>query len=213
MNYITPSLYSSWSYWHTTDFSKFDNKDLLDDTGNIIGIDYVCDRMAAAARQEYLDYLARKPRYTTEAMRRGIDFEAEVRRALDGATDVSASAQEIAKVLTPSCLWQVPCACECAGIMLKGIADAVNCGMTFDIKSREAYSEPHWGDSIQHLMYMRALNCDQHCYLIGSGKNAYAEDYARDDALLESRVIGFLKHLENDPEAFSLWIKNWNYKG
>ena len=204
--YITPSLYSSWWFWYNSDFSVYAGPDEARD----------------AARKEYLDTLARVPLEPTDAMLRGRDFEGIVRAFLDGEKpELSAEttlnfgdidrARDFAEVLTPECLWQVPCKTECAGVVLYGIADAVNRGIVYDIKRKSSYDCPAYYDSIQHLVYMRGLDLESFKYLISTSGDIFCEDYRRDDALLESRVRGFLSHLDHDREAKDLWLENWEY--
>ena len=215
MKYITPSLYSAWWYWYNTDFSVYADPDEARD----------------AARQDYLNSLARVPREPTEAMLRGREFEDLVRSYLDSQTPIEPivrgpdapapetllnrgdydRAREFAEILTPKCLWQVPCKTECAGVILYGIADAANRGTVYDIKRKSSYDCPAYYDSIQHLVYMRGLNLESFKYLISTSGDTFGEDYQRDDALLESRVRGFLSHLEHDPDAKKLWEANWEY--
>ena len=207
MKYITPSLFSSWAYWYNTDFSVYTGPDEAKD----------------AARKDYLNSLARVQIDPTEAMLRGREFEQLVRDILDGADNVSASpllnagdigrACTVAGAITPDCLWQAACKTECAGVVLYGIADAVNRGVVYDIKRKSSYDCPAYYESIQHLVYMRGLNLNEMRYLISTSGDFFTEDYQRDDALLESRVRGFLSHLNHDPEAKELWLKNWEFNG
>jgi len=208
MRYITASLYSSFIYWHDTDFSVYTEPDEAKD----------------AARKEYLNALARVQSEPNEAMLCVREFEQLIRDILDGkevaikgffnllnAGDVD-RAREFAGVLTTECMWQVPCETECAGVVLYGIADAVNRGVVYDIKRTSSYDAGKYYNSIQHLVYMRGLDLPEFKYLISTNGDVFSEDYQRNDELLESRIRGFLSHLDYDTEAKTLWLNNWEYK-
>lgn len=224
MLYITPSLYSSWIYWKDTNFDIYENKDIVNDKGEVIGVDYVGERMKEKARADYLSALSKKPIEETDAIKQGKQFESLICDFLDGITpdmenydllgknDLQ-NARTFAELLTPDCVRQVKNQCSVCGIMVYGIADFVHRGVVYDSKRKSSqYEALAYEQSIQHLAYMKGMNSNNFYYLIADNNEVYEEHYSRDDEKLEERVRSFLSDLKNDTEAYDLWVKNWAWK-
>jgi hypothetical protein len=218
MLYITPSLYSAWKYWKYGDFSQYENVEL--ENGDI---DYVGERKRDEARKSYIEYLGKVKTEPSEGMLRGREFEDVVyqwisdgtpvlpERTLLGDNDIQ-FAKEIAYFIGHNCIWQVPGVCEIAGVVLFGIADAINRGIIYDVKRTKSFDVGEYYDSIQHLTYMKQHNLDEFKYFVATPSDLFVDYYKRDDDLLESRVKGFLNDLRNDPQAFELWEANWQWR-
>lgn len=218
MLYVTPSLYSAWKYWKFGDFSQYENV-ILDDGR----IDYVGERKRDEARKSYLDYLGKVKTEPTEAMLRGREFEEMVHQFMCGGNPSAEDAtlldendiihsKHIAHFIGFDCIWQVPGACEIDGVMLYGIADAINRGIIYDVKRTKSFEAGEYYDSIQHLAYMKQHDLSEFKYFVATPGELFVEYYQRDDKLLESRIKGFVSDIRNDPKALELWEANWKWE-
>lgn len=193
ITYITPSLYSSVTYW-----KKREDGDM----------------------QELLDLLYHKPPETTEVMQAGIDFEDEVQRVC-ASCGTYRSADEVANEvadIVQGCLWQVPIRTEVVvegkPLVIIGRMDCLKRDWIYDIKRVLRYEQGKYYPSIQHLAYMKATGLNKFKYLVKCGNSLYTEQYQGGDLaeqLLQQRAADFIHWLKS-VSLYDRYAEHWEVK-
>lgn len=194
---ITPSLYSSWFYYKTSE----------DDS-----------------KLEFLKTLRKEKIQPNEKMMKGIELELDV-QALATGTKPNSTDQEwldccrwMADKVRMG-LWQEKVYKETMigsfQVLLYGKADFVRRNKVYDIKYSESYEVGKYQDSIQHDLYMMCSNLPYFEYLITDGRNKYQEDYARSeksDHIMLGNIHEMLMNITSNAEFAEAFNANWASK-
>jgi hypothetical protein len=172
------------------------------------------DEYADKARRDLIDRL-NGVSVTSEAMRKGIDFEQAVCDYCDGKKitvgrgakpALLQSIDEIAGYVNGA-LRQVHVSAHIAtDIVIHGYIDFLKGGTIYDVKTTHQYEFPKYLHKCQHLAYMAALRphgIATFKYLITDFSSVYVEEYRWSDSMLgdlKGRAMDFLSYLEIDPE-------------
>ena len=187
---ITPSLYSTFAFW-----SSSDNDD----------------------DQELLDVLNRVKRPKTQDMIKGIEFENEIRNACSTLQLTGYNAIDEIAYACKGGEWQVPLSRKLScDVEVHGIADVIIPNhKIYDIKrvrNSSSYTLGKYMYSIQHLVYMFCSDIHDFEYLISDGTEVYREYYNfNNNALdtLKQRVNSMIDTLLSIPKFRTPFVKNW----
>lgn len=188
---------------------------------------------SAKSRQEFLDSLAKVKMEPTDLMKKGIEFENEIRKIaetcdrydLEYMTEVYKEVNErddpeleIARIVRGG-LWQVSCQkelqIETDCFLLYGRCDVIKEDTIYDIKFTQNYEVGKYCPSSQHLIYMYCTGLSKFTYLVSDGKDWWPEDYFAESDLedrVRDKVFEFRNYLRHDKEAEALFIENWRAK-
>lgn len=163
---ITHSLLSSWGY------AMRDNpyEDLTNDED---------------PWEEFLRVLHREPGKQSDAMTKGLDFEADVMRCVDGKEPKYPGAAAIADIvrggvfqLSQNLLLPI----SGMPILLHGRLDALKAGVIYDIKYSGKYERGKFFDSTQHPVYLELIpEAREFTYLVSDMNSVWEETYRRDE--------------------------------
>lgn len=139
---ITASLLNQWErIFIAKDYVKESEDD-------VISLEEKQQNKTQEAYQEFVDTLRRVPRPTTEAMQKGIDYEAGVYKNQD---EIFSPIVEYGEFQAP---YRKLERINGMNIMLYGILDCLKAGRIYDIKRVGRYSSGKYKDSHQHPMYL-----------------------------------------------------------
>lgn len=169
INYISPSLLNSWLY-----------------AINHENADY----------QEFLDYLERKPKETTEAQQKGLDFEDLVYKG----------EKPLYNQYVAGGLYQVKVSRKYRDIVVLGIIDVLQPTRIYDVKTTKNYEVGKYQGTSQHLVYPFCTGIKDFSYLIN--EECYKEDYVYHEGQCERLVDDFLRYLQQ-VDLYAVWRKNW----
>jgi hypothetical protein len=170
---MTQSLLSSWNYlW--ADFDKYEDK---------------ADEYRQKAYDDFLAVLNREPRPTSDAMQKGIDFEAMVMDICADKLSVGhkwfEAAAEIAKDVKGGqfqAVAQKTVNVNGTDLLLYGRIDCLKAGTIIDIKYTGKYSVGKFYNSPQHPMYMELIpESNSFVYMVSNGRSVWRETYLRDE--------------------------------
>lgn len=179
--------------------------------------------------EEFISYLNKVRTPTTEAMKRGIDFEESVESYTKGIKTDNENLSECHKELVyrigdivQGGLWQQkvskPIIVNNKEFMLYGYADVIKENTIYDIKTTKVYDLGKYNTSTQHLIYMYCTGIKNFEYLIAQGgdilENFYRESYQLNsdcEQKIKERIQEFLSFLDNCEEAKNTYNKNWEY--
>jgi hypothetical protein len=171
------------------------------------------DEYADKARRDLIDRL-NGVSVTSEAMRKGIEFERAVCDCCDGgeieAGPVKPALRPIIEEIAghvSGALRQVHVSTRIApDIVVHGYVDFLKGGTIYDVKTTGKYEFPKYLRKCQHLAYMAALRpygIGTFKYLATDFADVYVEEYRWSDSMLselKGRAMDFLSYLEIDPE-------------
>lgn len=189
MRYLmTHSLLSSWLY--SMKSNSYDDATTEKDT-----------------EAELLRVLRREPTETTDAMRKGIEFENLV-TAIAAGDDVDtdhkwyAAAAKAAQKVKGGCVqYKAKTEIEVEGIrvLLYGRIDFLKAGEVIDTKFSGSYDRGKYIDSTQHPVYLRLIpEAHSFTYLVSNGTEVWTETYRRDETKpIEPVIADFFRWLEN----------------
>ncbi len=192
MYLITPTLYNAWNYFMDSEQPK----------------------------EEFLDFLNKKPFEPTEAILKGINFEDAVHELdLIGTTSkVEGEELECAKDIAETIkggFWQHAVSMQYKDYIFYGKCDVIKGKTIHDIKRVSTYEIGKYQDSIQHLIYMICTDIPNFEYDICDGKNVYKESYTKErdtfDKVL-SMTNSMINWLKVNPEFWEAFDKNWKSK-
>ena len=188
---ITHSLLSSWLYCLRD--NPYETADDECDEGKLTKLD------------EFMLTLRREPTPTSDAMRRGIDFEDLVTSVVHGYGDTSnrwyEAAAVVAKVISGGILQhraKKEVDVQGTSLLLYGRFDALRAGVVYDIKYSGSYEAGKFYDSTQHPMYLEIVpEATRFTYLISNGSNVWSETYMREETpSIMSTIANFFDWLE-----------------
>lgn len=175
---VTHSLLSSWLY------ALKDNpyESMADET----------DESDATKRDSFADFmltLNRKPIESTEAMRRGIEFENLVTAITEGRGDREHrwydAAAKVAGIVKGGLLqYKARREITVKGmtLVLYGRLDTLKSGVIYDIKFSGSYDVGKYIDSTQHPTYFELVpEAPTFTYLVSNGSAVWTETYRRDE--------------------------------
>lgn len=154
---------------------------------------------------EFLQVLNREPTGTTEAMRKGIDFEDLVTSIVYGCGNPLDNLYDAAcKVATfvKNCQLQLRTSKEIKisglDIVLHGRLDALGAGVIYDIKFSSSYDVGKYISSTQHPTYFELVpEAKEFTYLVSNGTYVWPETYRRDETpSIIPTIAEFLEWLE-----------------
>lgn len=167
---------------------------------------------------EFLETLRRVPKPQTDAMLRGIEFEAEITdivvhggRVRKGVEDTAILnfAKKVAGS-TPQVRVERKAVVRNKPLLLVGVADFVRAGVIFDTKRVSRYEYGKYIDSTQHPMYFELFpEARRFDYLIYDGKYAYTETYRPCDCAPISETIYKFLDFMDDTGLMSTYEKYW----
>ena len=176
------------------------------------------DSFEESAKESFFNSLNKIKTEPTPDMLRGLSFEDEIYKFLEGTEPLEAREDklEIAEILKGS-LIQEPLmsnflSFEGNEIYLYGITDAVKFDTIYDIKSVRSYTPPKYNKSTQHLIYLASSDCVTFTYLVSDGESCYKETYHKSDrTFIELRriVLDFLNWLKTT-NNFETYLKNYD---
>lgn len=169
INYISPSLLNSWLYMVNTE---------------------------NADSQDFIDYLHRVEKPTTEAQQKGLDFENEV----------YAGNKPLYNPYVQGGLYQVKVSKMYKDIMLLGIIDVLQPTCIYDVKTTKNYIVGKYGKTSQHLIYPYCTGIKNFAYLIN--KECYVESYTYKDGQAEQLIDDFIRYLHKT-DLYAIWQENW----
>lgn len=183
------------SYWMT--------QSLLSSWRHLIDAE---DPQAEKAMQSFLADLHREKRSPTDAMKRGIQFEDAINRAVAGeAPELNDKSTVNAVKRLANICWggqaQVPVSGRLSvgglDLVLFGICDYVKAGIIYDIKRVIRYTYGKYQNSPQHPMYLHLIpQAARFDYLIFDGTFCYRETYCRGDFQpIENTIAQFIQFL------------------
>ena len=189
---ITPTLYNSWNWFINSEQPK----------------------------EEFLDFLNKKPFEPTEAILKGIKFEDAVHELTYSQTTAKVEEEELETAkqiadMVKGGIWQVSLSKKVDNYVLYGKADVIKGNTIHDIKRVGTYDLGKYQDSIQHLIYMECADIPNFNYDISDGKNVYVETYHKEkDNLTKiiSMVNGMVNWLKATPEFWVAFDTNWKSK-
>ena len=201
---ITPSLINSFEYYIKDEW-----------------------KTPADSRTDFLKTLSREKFEPSEAMQKGVDFEAKI----EGYCNLVDSGCSLARQLTGDDIvsnigdivaggfWQESCKKDMNfgnfDVILYGRCDVIKADTIYDIKYTGKYNTGKFQDSIQHLIYMYCFDLPKFSYLISDGKDWWKEDYVKDNNVedrIRSKVNNFFEYLKIDKEAKRIFHNNWKSK-
>ena len=170
INYITSSLLNSWLY---------------------------CTHNKNADIQEFIDYLNRIEKPTTEAQQKGLDFEDEVYKGN----------KPLYNPYVKNGLYQVKVSKPYKDILLLGIIDVLQPDRIYDVKTTKKYYTGKYFNTSQHIVYP---------YIVGDIKNfsylineeCYKEDYVYQDGQCEELIDSFIDWLKLT-NYYDIWKEKW----
>ena len=169
INYISPSLLNSWLY-----IMNNENAD----------------------SQDFIDYLHRIEKPTTEAQQKGIDFENEV----------YAGNKPLYNYYVKGGLYQVKVSKMYKDIMLLGIIDVLQPTCIYDVKTTKVYEVGKYGKTSQHLIYPYCTGIKNFAYLIN--EDCFVESYVYKDGQCEQLIDDFIRYLQKT-NLYCVWQENW----
>jgi hypothetical protein len=197
---VTPSLYSSWSYYRNSD----------DQTKN-----------------DFLATLRNDKFEPNESMQKGIDLEDDVVAVTRGISlheesdfelkdnDYVECCERIADIVRGG-LYQErvykPAMIGPYDVLLYARADFIKRDYGYDVKYAKSYEIGKYAGSIQHDLTMKCAGVPRFSYLICDGHHFYEEKYNRSmvsDEILHARVYAMLFDIFEDKEFSELYRKNW----
>lgn len=165
---VTPSLLNSWLY------VTYGPESLREREADEVCIEDKRQDASEAYMREFLAYLNKEPRPTTEAQQRGIDFEEATYR---GETPASPYVEGGA--------WQIAGSKPIdAGLpfLLYGRLDCLKGGIIYDIKRVSRYYPGKYLNSAQHPAYLALFpEAREFDYLAFDGNRLHIERYPRED--------------------------------
>jgi hypothetical protein len=165
-------------------------------------------------KTEILDTLNKAEKAKTAAMQAGIDFEDDIRKVCEGGTTDDFCVMEVADIVRGG-MWQQRISRELDGDLVYGIADVIRRDTIYDIKRVNQYELGKYEGSIQHLIYMYAIEIPNFDYLISDGHAVYVETYhweSKSLDLLKARIADLKDSLLADNELSLAFSKNWKYR-
>lgn len=193
--YLTKTLLDSWNYY----MNCFDSTE-------------------EEAKESFYSCLNKEKRELTPDIQRGLLFEDEIYKFLEGKENLENRADkiEIAETLKDS-LIQEPVMSKFMifdglEVYIYGITDAIKYDVIYDIKSVRSYTPPKYNKSSQHLLYLSASNCTTFTYLISDGESCYKETYHKSDRTffeLRKKILDFFNWLKMT-DNFETYLKNYD---
>lgn len=174
--------------------------------------DYLWYISSEQDKSEFLSRLRKEPQKTTDAMRRGIEFESNVWAACNGVPCEEPTVTEAADILKGS-LYQQKFSKNIDDFVLDCRADFVRGNTIFDTKRVSSYDIGKYADSLQHGISLVCMpTAERFQYVISDGNNLYTEDYYRTPTT-EQEVIGKVREMYNwfkqDPEIWDAFHNHW----
>lgn len=198
---ITASLLNQWE-------RIFIAKDYVKEAeGDAISLEEKQDNKTAEAYQQFVDALKRVPQEKTEAMQKGIDYEASV------YADKDEVFSPIVKNGEFQAAYKKLVRINGMNIMLYGILDCLKAGRIYDIKRVGRYSSGKYKESHQHSMYLYLVpEARDFTYLVcDDNGNHHLERYERcncEDIL--QTISTFLTWLQSN-NLFEDYKANWDW--
>lgn len=194
---ITPSLLNSWLYYLNYEGGKDEE-----------------------IKKSFLIDLNREQKEQTEAMKDGIEFENNVRKATEGQkgfifgkdqayADCVAEVAEIVQGGAWQCKVYKNMTIAEINFFLYGKIDVLKGAYAYDIKYSESYEVGKYLDSAQPSLYLECINVPNFSFLISDGKNVMREDYRKEDIRpIENIIKEFIEWLPKDWKQiyFEKWI-------
>ena len=169
INYISPSLLNSWLY---------------------------CTHNENADIQEFIDYLNRIEKPTTEAQQKGLDFEDEVYKGN----------KPLYNPYVKDGLYQVKVSKPYKNILLLGIIDVLQPDRIYDVKTTKTYKVGKYYNTSQHKVYCYITGIKNFSYLIN--EECYKEDYVYQDGQCEELIDSFIDWLKRT-NLYDIWKEKW----
>lgn len=191
---ITPSLHSSYRY-------AMDSED--------------------GSREALLNTLKKVRFETTDAQKKGLDFERDViawcagqsimnkdedwNRCVDEAASYVIGGLQQERVSSHCIINDTP-------VLLYGRADFIKRDRGFDTKYTGTYEVGKFTTSIQHAVYMACSGLPRFSYLITDGRSLWKEDYDLSLGMIQNMVAEIAEMLavfQRDPELWAAFTTNW----
>lgn len=180
---------------------------ILDSFAYYLSIDN--DEQSEVKRQEIIARFDGKEIVKSEAMQKGIDFEATVLKCCNEPDKFSYENDkcvvEIADMVRGG-IYQHSAVCVCGDVYLHCIMDFLKANTVYDVKTTSKYEIGKYGQSNQHLAYLQALRAEKinrFVYLATDFRNVFYEDYNYQPAFedtLKSNIARFFDYLQSDKE-------------
>lgn len=191
---VTPSLYSSWSYYRSAEHT---------------------------GKEDLLKTLRKVREPPSENMLLGIQLEEDVIRLARGQRVVNESEQwinccmEIADEVRGGLFQEKLYTDMRVGdwdVLLYGKADCVRRDFGKDIKFTKSYDLGKYSDSIQHDLYMFCGGLPRFRYLVCNGNSVFHEDYhqtPKSVGIMKARIYEMLCDVLADADFRTAFIANW----
>lgn len=194
MNLITPSLLNSWLYYMNS-AEEWEDK----------------------ARQDFLDYLNKVERPTSDVQMEGIKFEEHIRgiRELTDEDERYKNAVLEAQDIVKNGVWGMSVSKEVEidgnRYLLYGKPDVVRGPTIFDIKWTGNYSYGKYHHNTQHPLYMFCLpEVWNFQYVIFDGLRIHYEFYTlKESTDIRITTSDFISWMENNPEIYETYQTKW----
>lgn len=186
MKTLTPSLYNAFYYY----------------------------RNGHSSEEDFLEILLREPLEQTSLMLEGIEFEEKVQQATAKEHCEDNIVSEVADIVRGGD-WQVRCGKRLGDYWLYGRCDVAKDDDIFDIKKVKHYDLNKYYNSIQHLVYMYALDIKRFHYLIAQNDSFFVESYFWDQEaldLLQCRVNDFNNFIYGVQKYKDIYEQKWMTK-
>lgn len=174
--------------------------------------DYLWYISSEQDKSEFLSRLRKEPQETTDAMRRGIEFESNVWAACNGVNNEDPVVMEAAQILKGS-LYQQKFSKQIDDFVLYCRADFVRGNTIFDTKRISSYDIGKYADSLQHGISLVCMpTAERFQYVISDGNNLYTEDYYRSPTTgqeVMAKVRDMYNWFKQDPEIWEAFHNNW----
>lgn len=165
-----------------------------------------------SSEEYFLKVLRREPIEPTELMLAGITFEEEVQRATEKEISEEEDIVSTVANIVRGGDWQVNCGKRLGDYWVYGRCDVVKKDEIFDIKTVQSYDFNKYYHSIQHLVYMYALDIKKFHYLIAQNNSFFMESYFWDEEalnLLQSRVCDFDNFIYGVQKYKDIYEQKW----
>ena len=165
-------------------------------TSSLLNSFLYCTHNENADIQEFIDYLNRIEKPTTEAQQKGLDFEDEVYKGN----------KPLYNPYVEGGLYQVKVSKPYKDILLLGIIDVLQPDRIYDVKTTKTYKVGKYFNTSQHKVYCYITGIKNFSYLIN--EECYKEDYVYQDGQCEELIDSFIDWLKQT-NLYDIWKEKW----
>ena len=135
--------------------------------------------------EDFLRTLRREPGKPSDAMTKGLDFERDVMRCVDGAEPKYPAAAKIADIVRGGIFQlsqNVSLSVSGIPLVLHGRLDVLKAGVIYDIKFSGKYERGKFLESTQHPAYFELIpEAEEFSYLVSDMNSLWIETYRRNE--------------------------------